>query len=360
MAKIILHIGTEKTGTTAIQECIHANRDLLLSQLGIFVPFAYSRYQNHRCFMEIVPTLNVPQDDLYNELAESVGASFDARSQRDSWLRSFENDAEEFSDKCFLLSSEHFHSRLDTQDSIVKFLQFLSAYFSEIRVVIFLRDPFYCAAALRSTLVVNGHCVPDPLEPENERVRLLCDHATSLQRWSSSLQLAGFDPSSLEPHLYAPEEFPHRCAARNFLRLLGVENPDQFKFPTRKVNESLGPRELELLNHFNRLTPSAGEHINISEILSLLSRIKSETRSSVQRSAAQDPALMARFDAFYRASNEWVHHHFFSGRPVLFEAAPSESRAKLDLSDEVFHSLSTFQTRSRILGRLRELTDNYS
>lgn len=362
MNKIVLHIGTEKTGTTAIQECIHANRDRLLTRFGIFVPSAYARYNNHRCFMEIVPGLNAPQDDLYGELSSAIGIMFDPQRQRREWLQDFEADTAQYPDKCFLLSSEQFHSRLITQEAAEKFLEHIAAYFSEIRLVVFLRDPFSGAEAMRSTLVVNGHCVPEPLEPDDDRVQMLSSHASTLQRWDRALARSGFERTSLEPQIYAPEEFPGRCAARNFVRLLGIDEPDEFTFPAQRVNESLGGRELDLLSHFNRLPAVAGEErSSLAQARELLSKIKQVDSSSHQQSPRDALGLATRFDDFYRTSNEWVHRNFFQDRPVLFNEKNARREGnRLDLAEDIFQTLSACQSRSGLILCLRELVESTS
>lgn len=359
MPKLILHIGTEKTGTTAIQTFLHENRQALFVRHGLFVPTQYARYNNHRCLLEIVPGLMAPQADLHAELAHTLGRPDLVSQLRAQWAEGFARDTAHFGDATFVLSSEHFHSRVRELDEISLFLKFLTAHFSEIRILVFLREPYSCALALRSTLISNGHYLPDPLRPDDERVQLLSDHADTLAKWQAALHAVGGETITLEPHVYSPSEFPGRCAAQNFAKLLGVSESQTLSFPNRDVNSSLAPRELNLLNQINSMSfanPDESFSEELVQARDLLSKLKEQPAYTTHQAPTPDGALKQTYASYYAESNAKVREAFFPERPALFVEEHPLDRTLLDLSEEIFLRLSGLESPQQMLWELRQLT----
>jgi hypothetical protein len=150
--KLIMHIGTEKTGTTTIQSFLKANSKLL-SNKSIFIPpavlfgdnRAYSIPFQKRVNME---ALNWFQSKDREDLAQKKVAVV-------SHLQNIFRRAREKYGWC-IISSEHFSSRLTDKSEIKNALDFYSQFFSEIEVIIYIRNQYFFAVSTYSETIKWG------------------------------------------------------------------------------------------------------------------------------------------------------------------------------------------------------------
>ena len=77
--KVYLHIGSGKCGSTAIQHCIHRNRNSL-SQQGVFVPSAGHIHhggifdtQTNELFDQLISELNTAKDNYHSAIISWEG-----------------------------------------------------------------------------------------------------------------------------------------------------------------------------------------------------------------------------------------------------------------------------------------------
>ncbi|WP_459618484.1 hypothetical protein [Bordetella sp. 2513F-2] len=146
--RLILHIGTEKTGTTTFQKFCHANRALLRRQ-GVLYPQFDGGGVNHRflamCALPIKGAdkgirrlgfksqkeMNCFYDAVESQLIEQVAEASDCHT-------------------C-IISSEHFHSRLKTVEQVYKIKEILSPLYETIDVYVHLRPQVDVVVSLAST-----------------------------------------------------------------------------------------------------------------------------------------------------------------------------------------------------------------
>jgi hypothetical protein len=119
MPLCVLHIGSEKTGTTSIQRYFSDNRTAHLRE-----GFLYPRSAAY------------PGDHVHRKLSDAVRAGQNLEGLRlagrfeKECARAAENGA-----KVVILSSEFFHSHIRNADAIGRFHDFLARRFEQIRVV---------------------------------------------------------------------------------------------------------------------------------------------------------------------------------------------------------------------------------
>ncbi len=143
---LLLHIGTEKTGTTVLQDWLYANRAALSSQ-GIYLS----------------SELGISNNRL---LVSFFQKNFDEwmRARRiftaDDKLKFFSGFKERFTEEIhrasathdvMIITSEHFHSRLQNLDSIVELKTFLDGLFESVRVSCYFREQADLALSRYST-----------------------------------------------------------------------------------------------------------------------------------------------------------------------------------------------------------------
>ncbi len=124
--KAILHIGSHKTGTTAIQHALSVNRNSLKKQ-GYFFP----------------RSCEWPHDHSHNLLAFSMinWKKTGERLMFDSQLKELEDEILDNNNLNMIFSSEMLEKLvISTPDLLVEFLHMLKKYFDEINIIYCMRD----------------------------------------------------------------------------------------------------------------------------------------------------------------------------------------------------------------------------
>ena len=151
----VLHIGTEKTGTTSIQVGFSEGRAALDAQ-GV----RYCRSLGvpaHRLLS--VHAMNVQgADDAFQNL--HIVTQQDHTQFRQRLDEAFAAEIAEFPEaKLWIISSEHLHSRLKNIDQVRRVKAFLDPHFESIEVYIHLRPQIDMAISLASTMARIGGAV---------------------------------------------------------------------------------------------------------------------------------------------------------------------------------------------------------
>jgi hypothetical protein len=153
--KLILHIGTAKTGTTTLQHWFASNRESLRAQ-GIYYPQSLGKV-NHRKLS--VFAMNRVNSDRYSHKNE-ISSVEDYQIFKSNLTRDFEQEYAENSEiNTWVISNEHLHSRLTKIEMINQVKQFLSDKFEEIEVLVHLRPQVDLAVSLASTATRAGNIV---------------------------------------------------------------------------------------------------------------------------------------------------------------------------------------------------------
>ena len=193
--RCILHIGTEKTGSTSLQTALSANREHL-SERGILYSEAagslnsralaaafcqYSSDDNYLARLGIgdVTQHTVWRTDLLDKIRKEV---ITAQTSHDT----------------FVMSSEHFSSRLVSEGRIASLKSFLLTLFKNIDVACYLRRQDRMAASRHNEVLRAGFAEPIfPNVQTSEGLPLLFDFDALLRRWS---ELAG--QIALKPRIF--------------------------------------------------------------------------------------------------------------------------------------------------------------
>ncbi|KIN63924.1 Methyltransferase FkbM family [Sulfitobacter noctilucicola] len=145
--RAILHIGTEKTGTTSSQNFLHENRTRLLSQ-DIVYPSNLGGI-NHRFIASYALQL-----DTADESMRAMGLHTQQQIDNfhsDTEARLTEQLTAASTARYCIISSEHLHSRLRTEEQVLSIKQLLAPLFEDIEVHIHLRPQVDVAISLAST-----------------------------------------------------------------------------------------------------------------------------------------------------------------------------------------------------------------
>ncbi len=147
--KLVLHIGTEKTGTTSFQVWVQDNRDILRSE-GVW-PAQTLNVPNNVALPVFARDADKREDSFlhFGIESEEDHAAFRAKVRVD--LLADIAEAREAGMRIFLISSEQLQSRLFTLQMVERVAKLLKPQFEEISVICFLRPQVDTAISLSST-----------------------------------------------------------------------------------------------------------------------------------------------------------------------------------------------------------------
>ncbi|WP_445360346.1 hypothetical protein ACJJIL_17525 [Microbulbifer sp. EKSA005] len=247
MKKLYIHIGTEKTGTTTVQEFLFKNREVLKGE-GVLYPNILN-LSNHVGFCLAFMDFN-PNSELYSV----VGCEPNENSAKEFSGSILEKLAREIvSSDCdtVIISNEHLHSRITTQEEIFKIKEWASKFFDEIEIVCYLRNQADLAVSYYSTLIKSGN-VPERVFPNFSSVPHYYDYKKLLDGWSAAfgkITVKSFSRSLLKNENIIDDFIDVAC-------LCGAEN--KF-FQIEDSNVSLDAYSLEILKSINESFPFVKE-----------------------------------------------------------------------------------------------------
>lgn len=301
----LLHIGTEKTGTTTIQNFLHQNRALLLEH-GTLFPKSLGT-PNNRSLPFIVNGQD-PEDD-YSFFLFKGGRSRYHRFVK-ARTRSFQKELKNKKHSKVLFSSEHLHSRLTKREQLVNLKSFLEEQgFASIRVLVYIRDPLEAAISLYATALREGSVLDEVPMPTNFYWQNLCDHKQTFDRWSDI-----FGTSNIIMRLFQKEDFVHHDLIQDFISAAGLPPDIPYTYP-KSANTSLNRTGLLLLRHLNALAPQYTKKRMGDDATTLIGLLERFCSGPSPRPSQE--VISAYHDSF-RCSNEAIRKAFFPEKNQLF------------------------------------------
>jgi len=164
----ILHIGTEKTGTTSIQAMLVDNRAALRAQ-GFYVPTSMGKGE-HVDLVNIVVESGKKfsrRKALGLKTPEQVDAFKEKRRRK--IMAELEGAAQP--DRTLIISSERFFSTLTFEEELDALRDILRSCCAQVEIVCYLRPQHEFAQSIYSTLLRNGINRPNVLPALGQRTR---------------------------------------------------------------------------------------------------------------------------------------------------------------------------------------------
>ena len=299
--RLLLHIGTEKTGTTAWQAWLARQREPL-DQLGYALPSSLGP-TNHRK----LPTSCFDLDRIDDLVIRSgLSPATPAERQRTyaAWQQDFAAEVRQRPQHTWLVSSEHCSSRLTSPSELVRLQRCLAALFAEITVLLVIREPMQTAISAWSTLVLNGgYPLEDLPPPDHPLLADRCDHRALVQRWQPRFPL-------LQLHTY------QRDVVQLLSRASGLPALPVEADPQQQHNSSLPHQAIVAIARLNRELPVyRGARLNPE---------REQRIGAIVEAHAGEPGFVPsaeqreQFKAHFAASSDWIQRRFFPERSRLF------------------------------------------
>jgi hypothetical protein len=313
---LFLHIGTPKTGTTAIQVFLRENRRAL-ARKDFFVCTAQdsSDRRNLRFLTAHLGVFGIQELRGWGKLCgdpkkESVFLS--------KWFESFIRRLSRVKQDQVVLSEEMLWWALCDGDKLNRLLERLKSFF-DVKVIVYLRrqDHYIMSIyqqALKACCVDAKSCAEWISDPHNRQV-------TDYTRYDRCLEkLAGYvGRENILVRLYEPSGFRARPVFDDFMQCVGADGVSGFRIPEDNINPGLNAQGAALALCMNRIQSGPG-------FMQFISRFQEKDRLFNGHGATYSflsPVERRSFLENYEEGNRKVAQTFF-GRDVLFREPPPQ------------------------------------
>lgn len=302
--RAIIHIGTEKTGSTSIQASLRAIRNSL-PERGFAYPSSPGSPNHIRLAVYAAPKVAADRN-----LGRREALRRGHEGPLEEWLPAqLAQEMAQLPDTVHsvIFSNEHLHSRVRTLDAVIRLKQLLDPFFAEYTIVMYLRRQDELAVSRHSTRIKTGGVLPEILPADDGKPDLYYDYGALVDRWS-----AVFGANALRPRLFQRSELVGGDVVRDLLQLCGL---DGVEVPQARANRNLTLSALaeEFVRHLNgKLPREAGAPPR--RLLRTVAALAPGAPLLPERSAVE------AFYARYLSGNEQVRRRYFPDRPALFSA----------------------------------------
>lgn len=240
--RVILHIGTEKTGTTSIQRFLVQNSDRLKNS-GILYPISLRPYPEHINHLSL--TAAARREGVEDDIVREAGMSGRNRNEERKHLsEKLGREIKSANAKQVLISSEHLSSRLQCSDEIENVRTILhQAGCFDIYVCVYLRDQLTFLRSWYSTAVRSGERRLLSDIPFSY-LRLYLDLLGLLRRWEL---IFGED----RVNVYSYGEAKSQGLLAHFVSSAGVPGGLEESSMGKIFNASIDGAHLEILRRLN-------------------------------------------------------------------------------------------------------------
>ena len=324
--KCLLHIGTEKTGTTLLQDWLLENRDALSHQ-RVYLPTSLGK-RDHRWFTAFFQR---KPDEWFKR--KGIRTTEDKAKVFEGFAERFiaeVRQAEQQHD-LFVITSEHLHSRIDDREAISDIREFLDKIFEQTTILCYFRDQADMAVSLYSTALKTAHTaqLDDFLARTVSLKSSYYDFQQIADDWS-----AVFGRDRCIFRLYDRTKFKEGDLRQDFLSCLPHPiDASRLTYDTTSRNESLPPLVAAAFRQINTHLPYWGEDGGISQLNTRLkSRIAAlESLQSGKIDSPRKPAIRSMF----KARNTAFLAKYFAPTDQFAVSAPQPPVARSFALEEV-------------------------
>lgn len=336
MSTAVLHIGTEKTGSTSIQKFLASNADAL-SAAGFLYPESCGRLSNHQLALyALIDSDPVVLEAMLPIAGVHAGSDWVNRFER-KYAAEMERFRQSQANGVTLYSSEHLHSRLHKREELQRLKALLEQHHDTIQIVVYLRRQDKLALSAYNSQLRNGH--------EHQFKFPVChgkpyyyDFKSLVERWSNV-----FGENHVEVRLFEKQRLHLSDVVADFTANLGIDATADGYIRPEPENEALSQNAQALLLGFNRCFLSVA-----TDSLKQRDELRRKFVRSLSMLEDDSPAFKpqrAEAEKFYdrfKKDNDEIAQKWLDGRSFdeSFDDYPSDA----DQSDRyVDHSACLFE-----------------
>lgn len=334
MRELILHIGTQKTGTTTIQRFLGLNQELLKEQKFLMPKSLDIGNTHHRWITSIA---------VNAERKDGLLINFGYSSKQEQ-LKVIKTKLKNFKEECdkselnskWIITSEHLQSELQTKEAIFKLKCILKEFFGKVKIILYIRDPLATTISLWSTQLKYGsklRSLPLPSHPSYEQVS---NHKKTIQNWESV-----FFRENITVVKFQKKDFINNDLIEDFCYRSGIIYSEKFKLP-KIANTSLSLLGMKSLGYINKYIPHfiktdyKEKPLELNKSRANISQYVAYYTSKYPKYLPTEEELL-NYRKYYKDSDEWVIENFFKGTKTLwdetFKELSSENKGILKLTE---------------------------
>lgn len=231
MKKLYLHIGIEKTGTSATQEFLFSNRDRLLEKGFLYPETGIWHDKSHHGI-----AFSWTQNSLWDK---SILSSQEITQKI---MDEFDNSGVDN----LIISSEILRKFYESK-GFPEIKEWIKSNFGSVELIVYLRDQIGWLSSMYNQFVKDPNTkYYKDIEDFVEEFRNAADFNSLLVSWESSLSGIKFNINVLP---YLPKQY---CVIEQFLEVLNLEKKFFMDDKNNAVNPSLTRPAFDLIRNFNR------------------------------------------------------------------------------------------------------------
>ncbi len=302
--RIILHIGTPKSGSTSIQEFLKANKHHL-QESGTY--YLHTK-QQHYVRSLVIASMNPSRNDYFTKNNELY-----SQNDRETWnaevLNNFDLAMQQVpkSIHTLILSCEGFFGQLSgCIEELSTLKSILSKYSENIKVIVYLRRQDEMSVSLYSSKLRLGSTKRELLSPKPS-----FDYYKNLCNWS-----AVFGRKSIKARIFDKNQLSSYSLIDDFIKAAEITLPNYDKpFSTNETLSVIAQEVLRILNlgfsNFLQHKPNRKNQILKEYITEVINSEFSGSGLLPSRSEAEE------FMKQYKESNAKLHKEFFKGETLF-------------------------------------------
>ena len=332
--RVIVHIGMEKTGTTTIQALLYRNRETL-AERGFHVLRCAGR-SNHRAIPSYCMRANRRDDYLRNRLVDNPEKRESFREKlREEFIH--EIDSLDGHLHTVLITSEHFHSLLEHQDELETLRELLQVCFSDIRILVYLREQVDTVLSRYSTAIKAGRTKELDIFLDTCRADSgFYNYDMMLARWEQV-----FGQERIEVALFSRQDFIAQDLVTDFLSRIDPSLVGALDTEIETENESLNSLGQTIGRAINLAFPSFEDSVGINPLRTRLMDINYRRFRGRGESIAREKRELLS-DQF-KAGNEAIRKRYFPDRDHLFATPTEKPQSAADEKDLAPALMEMFQ-----------------
>lgn len=340
--RAILHLGTEKTGTSTIQAFLNKNRDVLYKK-GFYIMKCTQVGAMGDRKLSAYSLLEDEYDDYHkNELIDSMEGK---RKFEASLEEAFESEIKTIPESIHtvILSSEHFHSRVKNDGNKIKLKKLLDKFFIDYDLIVYLRQQVSLAVSHYTTYLRGGgeatlNEYMDLCNPSNHYY----NYYPMLDSWEMV-----FKPNSFFVKVFNSDELIDKDITHDFLSTLNIELSDFDKI--KKTNESVNCTGQEILRNFNKIMPTFIKGVGHNKSKDKLVEIIVDLFSGDGQSP--DPIKAIEIQEKFSESNKKVKNRWLPDRECLFKPSSFKIKSNEVKENNVVSCFTDFFERYSMLSK---------
>lgn len=305
--KAILHIGTMKTGSTAIQNVFDKLRPAILLQ-GSFYPRSPGGQAHELLTYAAAGGTRGPRP------GEPFWRGQDSQARLANFRNEFRAEMAAIPDRVdqIIISDERFSFYLRTREHIAALRDMVAPFADSFEVVAYLRCQDSLLASRYSEMLRVGEVgEPDHLRENAERLQDY-DYRWLLDNWASV-----FGQDAVKPRIYERGAGKSFDSVADFMAVCGLDLQDAIAGLTVQSNPSMNAAGQDVLREVGR---QLQVKLNAQSVGGPLWRRISDTVTAVLPGKGWLPtrAEAAKYMAQFEAGNEAVRQRYFPERDTLF------------------------------------------